>query len=65
MAPDLNFKKCCIEHDDDYDSAVISRLDADKKLGRCITKRGWWAFIVVPLIYFIAVHLFGSKFYKG
>ena len=62
-APDLDFgHDCCREHDHDYKLGMISRWEADKKLYRCIRAKGY---VVLPLIYWLAVRIFGRGFYYG
>lgn len=62
-APDLNFgTTCCKQHDLDYeDSSPLSRAEADARLRKCISDKGY---IVLPWIYWIAVRIFGNTHYK-
>jgi hypothetical protein len=61
-APDLNVRSCCDAHDIAYQSGSLSRADADKALRHCMRQKGW---LVMPWIYWLAVRLFGSQYYKG
>lgn len=56
-SPDFNFGyDCCGEHDYYYQSGEISRAEADKRLRKCMQKKGY---IVLPWVYWAGVRLFG------
>lgn len=59
-APDLNAADCCAEHDYHYQDLDLTRAQADKKLRKCMQKKGW---IILPWIYWGAVRIFGGNHY--
>ncbi len=56
LAPDLNFKECCKEHDALYQVQYGTRSSADRILRMCIRKAGWPK---LAWIYWLAVRIFG------
>lgn len=56
MAPDLNFRGCCEQHDMYYSTDVINRWEADKLLRLCIKSKGY---PILSWVYWIAVRMFG------
>lgn len=61
MSPDGNWRECCDEHDYHYMARDVSRFEADKRLGQCISRRG---FPVFGVLYFMAVRVFGAGFWN-
>jgi len=61
--PDFNFgKDCCGEHDYYYQTGLVSRAEADRRLRNCLRKKGYF---VLPWVYYLGVRLLGSNYYKG
>ncbi len=57
MAPDFDFIVCCKMHDFWYETGLITRLEADVLLKKCIRTSSWFW----PNIYYIGVRLGGRK----
>jgi bisphosphoglycerate-dependent phosphoglycerate mutase len=64
-SPDFNFSDCCKQHDEDYEKMTISRWRADKKLRRCISKKGvgFYKYRILPWVYWAGVRAFGGMYY--
>ena len=60
-SPDFNFVSCCNKHDYDYQDLTISRARADKRLRKCMQRKGW---IFLPWFYWAMVRVFGGNHYK-
>lgn len=56
MSPDLEFSECCETHDLDYSTTENSRRQSDRKLRKCIDKKGY---PYLSVIYWIGVRLMG------
>lgn len=60
--PDFNFGyDCCGEHDTYYQGGTVSRAEADRRLRKCIQKKGY---VVLPWIYWLGVRIFGRRYWK-
>jgi hypothetical protein len=60
--PDFDFgADCCGEHDYHYQLGTMSRADADKRLRRCIQKKGY---VVLPWVFWLGVRVFGGRYYR-
>ena len=73
-SPDLFYKPCCDAHDVAYrtgcdiDGKPITRAKADKEFLRCMRKAGKTPILgrtLLPVIYYLAVRMFGRKQWKG
>lgn len=63
LSPDMVFSDCCITHDVDYYTGIVSRAQADKNLRECIKRHG---FPVLCWVYWIGVRIFGwISYYFG
>lgn len=61
-SPDFTFgTDCCGEHDYWYQDLSLTRAEADKKLRKCIQRKGY---IVLPWIYWLGVRIFGRTYYR-
>jgi hypothetical protein len=72
-SPELWYHRCCNRHDRDYATGAdetgkpITRAQADARLFACMVEaRSGWPVTgaIVPAIYWLAVRLFGRKFWK-
>lgn len=59
LAPNFNFKQCCIEHDYLRRYKIISKSKADKNLRECINSKGhpilawiYWIFVRVAGVFY-------------
>ena len=59
----LDWSECCHAHDAAY-TVQIDKNEADVELMKCIIDAGGFYTIPVAFIFFVAVSLFGSKFYN-
>jgi len=64
-SPDFNFSDCCKAHDEDYEIEKVSRWAADRKLRKCISKKGLglYRYRVLPWVYWAGVRVFGANRY--
>ncbi len=62
-APDLCFRRCCVEHDRAYHigGGIKARLVADILLSRCLWRHGH---PVLAIVYFLGVRVFGRLFFR-
>ena len=73
-SPNLFYKPCCDAHDVAYrtgldvDSKPVTRAKADKDFLRCMRKAGKTPILgrtILPVVYYLAVRMFGRKQWKG
>ncbi len=60
--PDFDFgQDCCGEHDFHYQDNDITRAEADRRLRKCIQKKGY---IILPWVYWLGVRIFGGQYWN-
>ena len=59
----IDWSNCCHAHDASY-TVQLDKNEADVELMKCIYDTAGFYTIPVAFIFFVAVSLFGSKFYN-